>query len=351
MSDKLYDTLYESWQQMSKPALITESEVRKTFPTYSSKQVAEVKALCEGYLKFEELMLSNTDEVLLERFSGDDKTIQQGFKYDPAAGKAAADAEKGTAQPAPAPAKPAEKQGGLIAKGKEFVKKVKELYTKYNGNKILIILAAGLVISLLPGGSAIAAIAKVAFGGFNIFKGGKNFWTEFKKEKKDRNTVKMVLAVLQTGLGIFSSVQGASQIASQIAQLKQQVVSAAGEAAPGAAPAAPQAAPAPAAPDAGAAASTAADVTKYSSWGTSKAAEMQADIQNAMMDANPKEAFGKIMNGFAEKIGAGVQSGKITPDQAEAIFKGFTQELHNNNGGVPAEAIFKKLLALAHIKN
>jgi hypothetical protein len=360
MSDKLYDVLYESYQQMSNPTLITEAEVRATFPKYNDKQVADVKAICEGYLKFEELMLGSTAEVLFERFAGDDQAmVPSNEPFDPEAtlGK----------PPVPAAPKAQAKKPGMwdkvkgmakggkdaLVKGKEFVKKVKELYTKYSGNKILIVLAAGLVIStvvpLLPGGAAIAAAAKVAFGGFNIFKGGKGFWNEFNKQKKDRSTVKMVLAVLQTGLGIFSGVQGGSEIASQISALKQQVVSSAGDAAT---QAAPQAAPAPTdpAPTDAAPAAPAPDMTKYSSWGTSKAAEMQSDIQNAMMDANPKEAFSKIMNGFAEKIGAGVQSGKITPDQAEAIFKGFAQELHNNNGGVPAEAVLKRLLSVAHIK-
>jgi len=368
MSDKLYDTLFESWQKMSNPALITESEVRAAFPTYSAKKVAEVKAICEGYLKLEEIMLGNSTEVLLERFAGDDQAMVPGSQpFDPEAtiGKQPVPAAPKAAQSAKKPGA-WDKMKGMVkggkealAKGKEFFAKVKELYTKYNGNKILIILAAGLVVSmvvpLLPGGAAIAAAAKVAFGGFNIFKGGKGFWNEFNKQKKDRSTVKLVLAVLQTGLGIFSGIQGGSEIASQISALKQQVVSSAGDAATQAAPAPADPAPADVAPadpapaDA-AQAAPAPDMTKYSSWGTSKASEMQGDIQNAMMDANPKEAFGKIMNGFAEKIGDGVSSGKITSDQAEAIFKGFAQEIHNNNGGVPAEAILKKLLSVAHIK-
>ena len=201
MSDKLYDTLYESWQKMANPELITESEVRKAFPKYSNQQVADVKAICEGYLRLEEIMLTNSTEVLLERYAGDDQTMVPGIdnKFDPEAtiGKPPVPAApKAGAAPAPAAKKPGmwDKMKGAVkggaqalAKGKEFFAKVKELYTKYNGNKILIILAAGLVISmvvpLLPGGAAIAAAAKVAFGGFNIFKGGKGFWTEFKKER------------------------------------------------------------------------------------------------------------------------------------------------------------------------
>jgi hypothetical protein len=327
MSDKLYDVLYESWQQMSNPTLITEAEVKATFPTYNAKQLADVKAICEGYLKFEEILLGNTTEVLLERFAGDDQAmVPSSTAFDP-------NQTLGKPQVPAAPAAQAKKPGmwdkmkgmakggkDALVKGKEFVNKVKELYTKYNGNKILIVLAAGLVIStvvpLLPGGAAIAAAAKVAFGGFNIFKGGKSFWTEFNKEKKDRSTVKLVLAVLQTGLGIFSGVSGGNAIASQISALKQQVVSSAGDAA--------QAAPA-----AHAAAATDAG---HAATGAAGAAGSNVDkIIHAVTGSKDQlQAYAQDPQGFSKHLADALTRHNIDPGaMAKDVIKGFTDNAGN----------------------
>lgn len=222
MSDNLYNRLFESWEKLSTPQLITESEVREALPDIEQDQIENVRTICENYLKFEYIALSETEEVL-ERFAGDDKTIQPGFKYDPEAGKAAASVD--------APAQ--EKKQGFIGKVKEFASKVKGIYKQLPKKKILILLAAGLVISLIaPHVPIVGGIAKVAFGGFNVFKGGKGFWSEFNKVKGDRSNVKAVLAVLQLALGIFSSIHGAGNIVDQIATTKQQVASAVTDAAP-----------------------------------------------------------------------------------------------------------------------
>jgi hypothetical protein len=363
MSDNLYNALFESYQRMSAPKeLITESEIREAFPKYSDEEVSNAKAMCEGYLKFEEMILGSSTEVLLERFAGDDQAMVPSNKpFDP---EATIGKPEVPAAPA-AKAAPAKKPGmwdkikgaasgakDAVVKAKEFAKKVKDIYTQLPKKKILILLAAGAVIGIVASAfPMVGAVAKVAFGGFNIFKGAKGFWTEFKKDSKDRSNVKAVLSVLQLGLGIFSAISGASEIVNQITNLKQQVVAQASQAAPADAPAQAPAAPeAPAAAPEAPAAPVAPDLSKYTSYGASKAAEMQGDIQSAITGQNPSEAFKQLMNPFAEKIGAGVQAGKITPDQAEAILKGFAEKFADNNGGVSAESMFKKLLSLAKIK-
>lgn len=352
MADNLYNALFESYQRMAAPKeVITESEIREAFPKYNDVEVSNAKAMCEGYLKFEEMILGNSTEVLLERFAGDDQAMVPSNKpFDP-------EATIGKPEVPAAPAAKAKKPGmwdkikgaasgakDAVVKAKEFAQKVKEIYTQLPKKKILILLAAGAVIGIVASAfPMVGAVAKVAFGGFNIFKGAKGFWTEFKKESKDRSNVKAVLSVLQLGLGIFSAISGASEIVNQITNLKQQVVAQASQAAPAEAPATPDAPAAPAAP-------VDVDLSKYTSYGASKAAEMQGDIQSAIAGPNPSEAFKQLMNPFAEKIGAGVQAGKITPDQAEAILKGFAEKFADNNGGVSAESMFKKLLSLAKIK-
>ena len=241
MSDKLYQQLAESWEKMStktEPSLITESEIREAFPNIDDTRIDHIKSMCEGYLKFEEMILGSSDEILLERFAGDDQAMVPSNKpFDPNATLGKPDAPA-----APTPATPEKKKGffgkakDAVVKVKEFAKKVKDIYTQLPKKKILILMAAGLVISILASSfPVVGGIAKVAFGGFNIFKGGKGFWSEFKKDKKDRSNVKIVLAVLQAALGIFSTISGASTIVDQIGQIKQQVVAAAGQAAPTAA--------------------------------------------------------------------------------------------------------------------
>jgi hypothetical protein len=352
MADNLYNTLFESYQKMSdSKKVITESEIREAFPTYNDAEVGAAKAICEGYLKFEEMILGSSTEVLLERFAGDDQAMVPSSKpFDPEAtiGKPEVPADKAAIK------KPgmwdkikgaASGAKDAVIKAKEFAKKVKNIYTQLPKKKILILLAAGAVIGIVASAfPMVGAVAKVAFGGFNIFKGAKGFWTEFKKDSADRSNVKAVLSVLQLGLGIFSAVSGASDIVNQLTNLKQQVVAQAAQA--------PSQAPAPASTPAEVPAAVApvdADLSKYSSYGASKAAEMQSDIQRAISGPNPSEEFKKIMEPFAQKIGAGVQSSKITPDQAEAILKGFADKFGNNNG-LPPSSIFNKLLSIAKIK-
>jgi hypothetical protein len=346
MSDNLYNRLVESWERMSVPVLVTESEVREALPHLAEAEVVNIRSICENYLKFEAIALSESEDVLCERFAGDDQAIvPSNAPFDP---------NKTLGKPEVPPAPPEKKQGflgkakAMAGKVKEFASKVKDIYTQLPKKKILILLAAGLVVSMIaPHAPIIGGIAKAAFGGFNVFKGGKGFWQEFNKVKGDRSNVKAVLSVLQLAAGLFSGISGAGNIVDQIANTKQQVVAAAGDATH-AAPAPHDAAPA--APQAHDAAPAAADMTKYSAYGASKATELQGDIQGAMTSNNPLETFKKVVEPFAQKVGEAVHGGKLTAEQAQEMLKGFAGEIHKNNGGVPTEAILKKLLAVANIK-
>lgn len=245
MSDNLYNKLVEAWDNMSIPSLVSEEQVREALPMLENNQISNFKTICENYLKFEQIVLESSDEVLLERFAGDDQTIDPKLSAYPS-GKE--DPNFNPEATIGKPKVPTQTKKTMVSKLKEFVGKVKDIYTQLPKKKILIIAAAAFVISMLaPHFPLIGGLAKAAFGGFNVFKGGKGFWQEFNKAKGDRSNVKAVLGVLQAALGVFSGISGAENLAGQIANVKHQVASAAADAGHAATPVAPHV-DAPAAP-------------------------------------------------------------------------------------------------------
>jgi hypothetical protein len=309
MSDILYKKLCESWDQMEQPKLITEAEVRAAFPTASDGHIQEVTRFCEGYLKFEELLLNNSEQYLVERFAGDDQTLKPGgagAAFPSNASDPNFDPEATVGKPEVPKAGDQKKPGKMqwFSKLKDFAKKVKDVYTQVPKKKVLAILAAGLVISAIaPQFPLVGALAKVAFGGFNMFKGGKSFWTEFKKEKKDRSSVKVVLAVLQAALGVVSGISGASGIVDQITALKSQVASAAGEAGQAAA-----------APAAGGAAAPAADAAGAATSYAGKASDTLDKIQK-VFSTDPEK--GKmLLQKLGDAMASAASEGKLTDAEA-----------------------------------
>jgi hypothetical protein len=270
-----------------------------------------------------------------------------------------------------------EKKKGFLTKVKEFLGKaaafVKTVATSKATYKVLAIGAVmvilGVVAATIGGWVAVGfGAVKGLLGLFAIFKGSKELiktadyaqgkkglagvaqW--IKSAKDPKNAAKILLGVSQIALGAWGASSAISGIMNEIATMDaMKMYNPEGAPTPAAAPeqaaapAEPAAPEKPAAPEAPAAAP---DMSKYTSYGASKASALQSTIQQAAIDGNV-EAMSKPFNALANQVGEAVRSGKLTPDQGEAIFKGFAEQVQRSNGGLSASAIFKRLLSAAKL--
>lgn len=221
------------------------------------------------------------DILLLEAEAEFDpeQRIPSDFKYDAEKGKAAVDAEKAAAAPAPTdapkegplaasivpaagvdPAKADAKKKGFIAGAKDFltkswkivvaVSKSKEFYKALAMGAIMVIL--GLVASTLGGWFAIGfGAVKALLGLFSVYKGAKELikTSDFAQGKKGiegvkewiaaskdpKNATKIIVAVAKIALGSWGASSAVSGIIKDVVALDV--------AKAGAAPAAPASAP------------------------------------------------------------------------------------------------------------
>jgi len=285
-----------------------------------------------------------------------------------------------------------EKKKGFLTKVKEFLKKTGEIVKKVATTKATYkVLAIGAVMVILGVvAAAIGGWVAVGFGAikgllglFSIYKGSKELiktadfaqgkkgiagvgeW--IKKSKDPKNAARLILAVSQVALGAWGASSAVSGIMNDIAVMDAMkmynpegsvdlnlarsgdtpVQGVSPEAKPEVAPeVAPESPEAPKAPEAQVAA--APDLNKFTNYGASKAEALQTTIQKAAMSGNVEE-MSKPFNALANQVGEAVRAGKITSSQGEAIFKGFANQVHSDNGGIPADSILKKMLSIAKI--
>jgi len=277
-----------------------------------------------------------------------------------------------------------EKKKGFITKIKEFLKKTGEIVKKVATTKATYkVLAIGAVMVILGVvAAAIGGWVAVGFGAikgllglFSIYKGSKELiktadfaqgkkglagvsqW--IKNSKDPKNAARLILAVSQVALGAWGASSAVSGIMKDIAVMdamkmynpeggvevkvnaptetpkSPEVAAKAPEVTP---TEAPEAAPTAIAPD----------VEKFTNYGASKAESLQSTIQKAAMSGNVAE-MSKPFEELANKVGDAVRVGKLTTEQAEAIFKGFADQIQRDNGSISSNSVFNKMLSVAKI--
>jgi hypothetical protein len=357
--------------------------------SYDAFAVAVIHARTESDPEKFNDKLNESCKVLLELDSAPDWAnqtmgpghfnVRQGDGMAKAPSKPSAPAS--SADPAATDNKAQEKKKGFLTKVKDFLVKAGQIVLNIAKSgqtyKVLAIGATmvilGVIASAIGGWVAVGfAAIKGVLGLVSVFKGAKELMSTkdfaagkqgiagvsewIKKAKDPKNAAKIILSISQIALGAWGASSAVGQVMTQISTMEAmktynpqgstQVTpqphqdAAPAKAAP--APEAPKVAPNDAAP-------AAPDLSKYAAYGASKASEMQIEIQRTATSGD-SEGFKKLMNGFAEKIGAGVTNGKISEDQAKEILKGFANEVQHRNGGVSGSAILNKLLSVAHLK-
>lgn len=368
--------------------------------SYDAFAIAEHFARTENDVEVFNNKLNESCKIILE-LEGDfnpEKTLGGGIDVDSGADQFDPNAKVGGAgdfggdAKAMSKAKPdvkskEEKKKGFLTKVKEFLGKaaafVKTVATTKATYKVLAIGAVmvilGVVAATIGGWVAVGfGAVKGLLGLFAIFKGSKELiktadyaqgkkglagvsqWIKTAKDPK--NAAKILLGVSQIALGAWGASSAISGIMNEIATMDAMKmynpdgattpadapkITPASEPAP-AEPAQAATSDAPKTPAAPEAPAAAADMTKYSSYGASKASALQSSIQQAAMDGNV-EAMSKPFNTLANQVGEAVRAGKLTPEQGEAIFKGFAKQVHSANGGLSFDMIFNKLMSVAKI--
>lgn len=279
-----------------------------------------------------------------------------------------------------------EKKKGFIVKVKEFLKKaadfVKTVATSKATYKVIAIGAVmvilGVVATTIGGWVAVGfGAVKGLLGLFAIFKGSKEIikTSDYAKGKKGlagvsqwiksakdpKNAAKILLGISQIALGAWGASSAISGIMNEIATMDAMkmynpdgVTVPSTSTSPHEVQHAAKATTVTSTPDTNVATNNAApvsataDMSKYTSYGASKASALQDTIQRAAIDGNV-EAMSKPLNLLGTQIGDAVKSGKLTSEQGAAILKGFAEKFHSSNGGIPSGAIFTKLMSLAKL--